>query len=414
MFTKLYRSKRQSARLAVSTLILLLAPLSTSAQEGAWQPVTGAEALREFVSDRTFVWTEEHGEQSGEYRADGTGTVRAWGTEFKRTWEVRGNDQLCFEGQPSDNCYTIEKDTGDPTLFRVIDVATGAKAEIRLVDDDRGAIKPDELTAANPNSGGAARPSAAELAAKLANPSNPVMKLGNNFSYSTFDGDLPGADDQSSFSYLFLTVFPFKLANGNGLLFRPGIPVIFQQPVPTGPGTFEDVGTDLGDIGYDVIYSGTTKTGTIWGYGLAGTLPTATDDRLGKDLWGLGPEALLGKAGKWGAFGGLLAHQWDVGGSGSGKINKTTLNYFYGIGLGGGWQLFSAPTISYNHEATSGNKLTLPLGIGIAKTMLIGERPWTFQFQYWNNVERPDIFGAEHTIRLSILPVISAPWNKGK
>ena len=65
-------------------------------------------------------------------------------------------------------------------------------------------------------------------------------------------------------------------------------------------------------------------------------------------------------------------------------------------------------------NATSGNKLTLPLGIGLAKTMVIGDRPWTFQLQYWNNIERPDAFGAEHTVRFGIAPVVSAPWNKGK
>jgi hypothetical protein len=404
-------------RSALGLLALLaLMPVNGLTQEAGsgWEPVTGAEALRDFVSDRTFVWTEGRGEQSGEYRSDGTATVRAWGGEFERTWEVRSDDQLCFSGEPSDNCNTVESNLNDNSLYRVTDVATGVVTEIRLVSDDRGEIRGNPAAVPNPNAGGAARPSADELAAKLSNPANPVMKLGNNFDYSIFDGELPGANDQSSFRYLFLTVFPFKLDSGNSLLVRPGIPVVFQQPVPAGPGTFDDIGTDIGDTAYDVIYSGTTKTGTIWGYGLVGSIPTASDDRLGTDLWGLGPEVLLGKAGKWGAFGGLLAHQWDVGGSGSGKINTTTLNYFYGYGIGNGWQLSAAPTISYNHEAASGNRLTLPLGIGIAKTMLIGDRPWTFQLQYWNNIERPDTFGAEHTFRFAVLPVVSAPWNKGK
>jgi hypothetical protein len=257
-------------------------------------------------------------------------------------------------------------------------------------------------------------PSAEELAAKLANPANPIMKIGNNFDYQWFDGDLPGANNQTSLKYVFLTVFPFKLGNGNSIFFRPGIPLLFEQPVPDGQGGFTKEGTDLGDTAYDVLYSGTTDSGTIWGFGAAGTLPTATNDKLGKDLWGLGPEALLGVAKKWGVVGGLLSHQWDVGGSGTGKINTTNLSYFYSFPLGGGWQFASAPVISYNHEAADGSNLTLPLGIGVSKTTVLGGRPWTFQVQYWNNVERPDAFAPEHTIRLSILPVISAPWNKGK
>jgi len=56
----------------------------------------------------------------------------------------------------------------------------------------------------------------------------------------------------------------------------------------------------------------------------------------------------------------------------------------------------------------------LPLGIGVSKTTILGNRPWTFQLQYWYNAARPDTFAAEHTVRLSVLPVVSAPWNKGK
>jgi len=395
-----------------AVLGLLLAPYMVQAQQGDWLAITGADALREFVSDRTFTWTEGRGQQSGEYRADGTGTVHAWGGEFDRTWEVRGDDQICFLGEPSDNCSRVEQSSTDATLYRLTDAESGNSVEVRISSDSQGEIAASAASTASFKTGSAASPSADELAAKLSNPANPVMKLGNNFTYSSFDGDLPGADDQTSFSYLFLTVFPFKLDNGNSMLIRPGVPLILEQPVPDGMGGFSKEGTDIGDIAYDVIYTGATKTGTIWGFGAAGSLPTASNDKLGSDLWGLGPEVLLGKAGKWGAFGGLLAHQVDVGGSGSGKINNTTLNYFYAFGIGNGWQISAAPTISYNHEATSGNRLNLPLGIGLSRTMLIGERPWTFQLQYWNHIERPDTFGVEHSIRLSILPVVSAPWNK--
>jgi hypothetical protein len=63
-------------RIRVCTILgLLLAPLWALAQQSDWQPVTGADALRNFVSDRNFAWTDGKGDQSGEYRADGTGTV---------------------------------------------------------------------------------------------------------------------------------------------------------------------------------------------------------------------------------------------------------------------------------------------------------------------------------------------------
>lgn len=383
------------------------------AQDGDWEPVTGPDRLRTFMSGKTLVWEELGRDTSrGVYRADGAGTLYAWGTSFPRTWSIKGDDQICVSGEPVSDCYRLEQSTTDVTLYRAIGVTTDVTAEIRIADAGGDAVVAREAPA-DPNAGGPARPSADELARKLANPANPIMKIGNNFDYVTFDGDLPDANGQSAFRYVFLTVFPFKLDNGNSIVFRPGIPVMFNEPVPDGMGDFDKVGTDLGDSPYDLLYTGTTETGTIWGVGAAGTLPTATDDRLGKDLWGLGSEVMLGVVRMWGVVGGVLSHQWDFAGSGDGDINTTTLNYFYSFPLGKGWSVAAAPVVSYNHDAASGDELTMPLGIGVSKTTILGNRPWTFQLQYWYNAARPDTFAAEHTVRLSVLPVVSAPWNKG-
>lgn len=393
---------------------LLAASAGIQAQDGSWQPITGADNLRTFMSGRSLVLQEgKDSQRRGEYRADGTGTLNAWGGEFERRWEVRGDDQVCVTGVRISGCYRLEQNTLDPTRYRVTDVETGQVSEI----EETGSGSTTVIAGAapvDPNSGGPAAPSADELAAKLANPANPIMKIGNNFEYVAFDGDLPEAAEQSAFRYVFQTVFPFKLSSGNSIVVRPGLPVMFGEPVPDGMGGFTEEGTDIGDLAYDLLYSGTTDTGMIFGYGLAGTIPTASNDRLGKDLWGLGPEFMLGVVRKWGVVGGLLAHQWDIAGSGSGSINTTSLNYFYSFPMGGGWQFGAAPTITYNHDADSGNRLNLPLGVGVSKTAVLAGRPWTFQLQYWNHVERPDAFAAEHTVRLSILPVVSAPWNDGK
>jgi hypothetical protein len=152
----------------------------------------------------------------------------------------------------------------------------------------------------------------------------------------------------------------------------------------------------------------------IWGGGLVGTIPTATDDRLGKDQWALGPELLLGKIGGWGVVTAILSHQWDVSGGDAGvETDITSLNYIYAFPLGKGWQFSAAPAITYDHTRPD-DKLTLPLGVGLAKTTMIGGRIWKFQVQYWNYIEGSKAFSPEHQIRISINPVIEAPWNRGK
>jgi hypothetical protein len=391
-------------------MIVTLALLASSAWAEDWQPVTGQSALEQVFTD-TVMEGPLPGEQKAvaHYYADGTGKLEAWGDTFQRAWRVDGNEQACVQAEYSWVCYTLEQDADSPSSYRARKVDTGEFVLFELSLQDTVVAQSQ-----GKDSGGATQPSAEEMAAKLANPTAPVMTIGNNIDFVDFQGDLPGASSQSSFRYVFQTVFPFKLSDGGSIFFRPAIPVMFNEPIPAGPNQWEEIGTDLADIGFDLSYGKTTESGLLWGAGVVGTIPTATDDRLGKDLWGLGPELLLGKMGKWGVVGGLISHQWDVAGSGDGDIDLTSVNYFYAFPLGGGWQVAAGPTATYDHTRPSGDRWTIPAGIGIAKTSIIAGRPWKFQLQYWNYVEAPDAFAVKHQIRLSINPVVSAPWNEGK
>jgi len=200
--------------------------------------------------------------------------------------------------------------------------------------------------------------------------------------------------------------------NGANLLFRPAIPVVLKAPLVQSNGTFRDSDVELADIGFDLAYGVTTKKGILALGGLFGSLPTATDDAVGSDQWRFGPEVLTGVIRKWGILGLLINHQWDVGGSNSTPTSITGGQYFYAIGLGGGKQLSAGPKFSYNHNAASGNKTTIPLGIGLSQTKIFKGRPWKFSLQYWYYVESPDLFGPKHTIRLSVAPVVQLPWGK--
>lgn len=397
-----------NSRVAVGALFLVF---TSSAQADTWEPVTDADQLRALFTDTVQTAELGGGSQAvANYNADGTGELKAWGDTFAREWKLDEDNQICIKIDNRFQCWRIEKNQDKDNEYRGAKIETG-ETVIFTVADQKAKMGAGPRT----DAGGSAQPSAAEMAQKLANPTNPIMTIGNNFDFVTFDGDLPGADDESSFRYLFQTVFPFKLSEGKGtVFFRPAIPVFFNEPVPDGAGNYDSKGVDLGDIGFDLSFGKTSKSGWIYGGGAVGLLPTATDDALGKDKWALGPEALFGKIGAWGAALGLLTHQWDVGGSGDADINVTSFTYIYAFALGGGWQLSAAPTITYDHEVDSDNALNLPLGIGLAKTSIIKGRPWKFQVQYWNYVESNDIFAPEHLIRFSVSPVVSAPWNAGK
>ena len=160
--------------------------------------------------------------------------------------------------------------------------------------------------------------------------------------YYTYKGDLPDANDQDGWTFAFQPVLPFPVGDkGRRVIFRPLVPVPLNQPVfdneigkgdpikvgggshttyvIPGIGEFEDGNTNLGDISFDLAYGGTEMQskhdGFLWGIGAAGTFPTATDATLGGGQWRLGPEVFGGVIRKWGTVGGLINHQWDVGGS---------------------------------------------------------------------------------------------------
>lgn len=389
-------------------LALMLLAGAAGAQD--WRPVTDPDVVRELFSDTVLTTELKKGvTATARFSSDGTGELKAWGDTFPRQWRVEDDGRACILISGAFECFRIDRNTGEENEFRGTNVATGESVIFTVEGREiRSVVGPKK------NAGGAGEPSAEELAAKLANPTTPVMTIGNNLDFITFKGDLPDAGGQSAFRYVFQTSFPFKLSNGGSIFFRPAIPVLFNDPVPNGEGGFDSKGTDFGDIGFDFSYGATTEGGLLWGGGLVGTFPTATDDALGKDRWALGPEILLGVIRKWGVIGGILAHQWDYAGSGDASIDLTSLSYFYAFSLGGGWQIAAGPTISYDHARGGSDAWTVPVGVGLARTSVLAGRPWKFQLQYWNYVRGADAFAPQHQIRLSINPVIEAPWNRGK
>lgn len=255
-----------------------------------------------------------------------------------------------------------------------------------------------------------AKPSASEIAAELANPNTVLGTMNFNFDYIGYGGNLPNAGDQSALRMTFQPSLPYPIGNGVNFFLRPAIPVIFDQDVPT-PNGFQNHGVDLGDISFDSGFGKTYSNGLVLIGGIVGTLPTASNDALGLDQWLLGPDVLVAVVKKWGALGLLVTHQWDIAGNNDYNTNITGGQYFYVFNFDNGWQFRSAPTFTYNHEAPSGQGWTIPLGVGITKTEIIGDTPWKFGIEYWDYVEKPDTFAPDWQVRFTIAPVVPLPWG---
>ncbi|MFC1688201.1 hypothetical protein ACFL07_00900 [Pseudomonadota bacterium] len=389
------------------TTLMITFGLSPLAYADDWQPLTGADALQNLVSGATAEIELKPGVTAvGEYHADGTAEIRAWDETFRRTWEVKGDDQVCYSDVET-KCFSFEQNLDDPAAYRALNVETGEVLKFRVMDHDADTFTRDTAPGSE---GGLAAPSAAEVAAALSDPNTNMGSMNFQFDYISYDGDIPGAGSASATRMLFQPSLPYKLNETTNLFIRPAIPVIFSQDVPQQGGGFSSEGVDLGDIGFDFSLGKSLPGGIVLLGGLAGTIPTATNDSLGLDQWLLGPEAAVAMVQKWGVLGVLVSHQWDIAGEDDYDTSITGGQYFYAFNLNDGWQINASPTFSYNHEAGSGNKWTFPLGIGASKTSIFGGRPWKFGLQYWHYVKSPDNFGPDYQIRFSVSPVIKLPW----
>ena len=191
-------------------------------------------------------------------------------------------------------------------------------------------------------------------------------------------------------------VIPVSLGSDWNLITRTILPVISQ------PGFFPGEGrtNGIGDTQFTAFLSPAKSEGLIWGAGPILQLPTNNDKVLGNDRWGLGPSAVVLRIqGHW-VYGALANNLWSVSSSHSDpSYNKFLLQPFINYNFAGGLYLSSAPIITADWKADSGDRWTVPLGGGVGKIVRFGKLPVNFQTQLFRNIEKPE-FGPNWTWRL--------------
>jgi hypothetical protein len=226
---------------------------------------------------------------------------------------------------------------------------------------------------------------------------NPVadlisLPLQNNTNF----GVGPGDDVQNVLNIQ--PVMPVELSENWNLITRTIAPVIYQPELVPGYGS--EFG--LGDINTTLFLSPAKPGKIIWGVGPVFSFPTASDRVLGTDKWSAGPSAVvLTIRGPW-VVGALANNLWSYAGDDDRKdVNQFLFQYFINYNLPQGWYVSSAPIITANWKADSGNKWTVPLGGGIGKIFRIGKQPVNAQVQAFYNVAKPDN-GPDWTLRLQL------------
>jgi hypothetical protein len=165
---------------------------------------------------------------------------------------------------------------------------------------------------------------ATELAKKLSNPVASLISVPLQYNYDEYGGANDGA---SRNTLVVQPVIPFSLNEDWNLITRTIAPLIDQQDFPVT--ALNESG--LGDITESLFFSPQSPTagGLIWGAGPVFLLPTATQDVLGTEKWGVGPTAVvLKQTGPW-TVGLLSSHIWSVAGDDDrDEISVTSLQPF--------------------------------------------------------------------------------------
>lgn len=189
-------------------------------------------------------------------------------------------------------------------------------------------------------------------------------------------------------------VIPISLNEEWNLIARTILPVIDQQDV-SGPGSSE---SGLGDIVQSLFFSpkAPTSSGWTWGAGPVFLLPTATDDLLGAEKWGIGPTAVaLKQVGPW-TYGTLVNHIESVGGDNArADVSATFLQPFVS------YITPTKTTIALNAESTydwENEAWIVPVNLTVSQLLTIGSQPVQIGVgaRYWAESPEggPDGWGA--------------------
>ena len=104
--------------------------------------------------------------------------------------------------------------------------------------------------------------------------------------------------------------------------------------------------------------------------------------------------------GNW-VVGSLFSNVWSGENSQGDKTNLFSWQYFINYNLPNGYYITSAPIITANWEVESGDRWTVPVGIGFGRVTKFGSQPVNLSAQAYYNIEKPE-FGADWQLRLQI------------
>lgn len=198
---------------------------------------------------------------------------------------------------------------------------------------------------------------------------NPIASLISVPFQGNFDFGY-GPSDGSRFLLNIQPVIPVSISEDWNLITRVILPVISQTDISGNSGNQFGLG--------DAVISGffspkaPTSGGLIWGVGPVFSVPTATDELLGSEKFGIGPTAVgLKQIGKI-TVGLLFNHVWSVAGSDDrANINNSFFQPFIAQNFPGGFAVNVNTELAQNWDADA---TVGTINIGASKVIALGKQ----------------------------------------
>jgi hypothetical protein len=239
----------------------------------------------------------------------------------------------------------------------------------------------------------------AELAKKTQNPIANLMSLPFQYNYD----EKIGTTDNGTKQYINVQpVIPISLNQDWIVISRTIVPLIDQKDsAPNGKADASGVG----DILQSLFFSPKklTASGWTWGAGPVFLLPTASDDLLGGEKYGIGPTAVALKQEHGWTVGMLANHVWSVAGNDSRKnISSTFLQPFLSF------TTKTYTTVGVNTESTydwKAEQWSVPVNLSVSQMFKIGKQIMSLSagVRYWADSPPNGPEGIGYRLQLTFL-----------
>ncbi len=245
-----------------------------------------------------------------------------------------------------------------------------------LADEPEASETQDVSTADSQQAAGGA--SEAEMAKKLANPLASMISMPMQLNY---DHDMGTDDSGDRYLLNIQPVVPISLTENWNVISRTILPVITQNELVSGSGRQSGLGDTTETLWFSPVKP--TDKGLIWGIGPVVLIPTATDDLLGGEKWGVGPTAIVLKQIGGMTIGALGNHIWSVAGSDNREdINSTFIQPFLAYNTPAAWTYTINLESSYDWES---EQWSIPVNLMVSKLKRYGHQMINYQggVRYW-------------------------------